>query len=301
MASGFIFNIQRYSIHDGPGIRTTVFFKGCPLRCVWCHNPEGLSPEPELSLNESRCLGCGECRRACARANQPGGEGPLPRAVVGCQLCGACADACPTGARRLVGRKVTADELLRELWRDQPFYDSSGGGVTFSGGEPLMQPDFLAEALAACRQRGLRTAVDTCGLAPPDKLLTIAAGADVVLYDLKFIDEARHREFTGVPNTLILQNLKRLGAQHHCIWIRVPIVPGINNVPAELESIAGFAAGIQGVQQVNLLPYHRIGLEKSRRLGRVIRAADIQPPSREEMASALEIFQRHGLPVSIGA
>ncbi len=300
MQGGLIFNIQRYSIQDGPGIRTTVFLKGCPLRCAWCHNPEGLSPKPELLVTEARCIGCLECHQACPHAHALPEDRPLPLGMEGCKLCGACVEACPTGARCLVGKELTVSELIEQLLPDQVFYEVSRGGVTFSGGEPLMQPEFLNAALAACRSHGLHTAVDTCGLAPREQVLAMAAQANLVLYDVKLMDEVRHRQVTGVSNRPILDNLLALGEVHECIWVRVPVVPGINDAAADLEALAAFVASVPGVRQVNLLPFHRIGVDKSRRLGRSSPAEQFQPPSAEQMTEAWEIFQKRGFSVTIG-
>ncbi len=294
-ASGLVFNIQKYSVQDGPGIRTTVFLKGCPLRCAWCHNPEGISSKPEIISVQGRCIGCGECRLACPSGASAPGEGALPLRSETCVLCGACVEACPTGARQLVGRQISVPELLETVLRDRIFYEDSGGGVTFSGGEPVSQPEFLRECLLACRAQGLHTAVDTCGLVPTADLLAIAGVTDLFLYDLKLMDEARHREYTGVPNGLILGNLKALGRVHANIWLRVPVVPGLNDAPADLQATARFAATIPGVRQVNVLPFHRTGLSKAARLGQSSRVAEVQPPSALAMREAVEIFQSAGL------
>lgn len=297
---GLVFNIQKYSVQDGPGIRTTVFLKGCPLRCAWCHNPEGMSASAEIIVLEGRCIGCRECCRACPQGTAIAGTGPMPARAEDCRRCGACVVACPAGARRLVGREMSVGQVMDAVWQDRIFYEDSGGGVTFSGGEPLMQFDFLRAALAACRARGLHTAVDTCGFAPTEHLLAIAPLTDLFLYDVKILDEAKHREFTGAPNRLILENLRALGAMHEQIWVRVPVVPGINDAPADLEATARFAAGIPGVRQVNLLPFHRAGLQKSLRLGRTSPVVEIRPPSPNAMADAVDLFRDLGLAARAG-
>jgi pyruvate formate lyase activating enzyme len=300
MQHGLVFNIQKYSVHDGPGIRTTVFLKGCPLHCPWCHNPEGISRRREIVVLESRCLGCGECRLACRYGTVIPGEGALPARSEVCELCGACVEACPTQARQIVGQELSVSQVLETVLQDQIFYEDSGGGVTFSGGEPLSQPDFLRGLLEACRRRGVPTAVDTCGLARAEDVLAVAALTDLFLYDLKFMDDAKHRQYTGVSNGLILENLQALGRSHARIWLRVPIIPGINDDPADLEAAARFAAGIPGVQQVNLLPFHRTGLPKSLRLGQESSLAEVQPPSPAAMNRAVGVFTRAGLVVKQG-
>jgi pyruvate formate lyase activating enzyme len=300
MGSGLVFNIQKYSVHDGPGIRTTVFLKGCPLHCPWCHNPEGIAYRPEIVVLESRCIGCGQCRLACRHGAVSPGEGALPSRIDLCELCGACVEACPTEGRQIVGQERSVGEVLETVLQDRVFYEESGGGVTFSGGEPLSQPEFLMELLVSCRERGLHTAVDTCGLARVDHLLAIAPLTDLFLYDLKFIDDAKHAHYTGVSNAVILSNLQALGGAHAQIWLRIPVIPGINDSQADLEAAARFAASIPTVRQVNLLPFHRNGLPKARRLGRDDTLAEVQPPSSEGMERARAPFASLGLAVQTG-
>ena len=290
MLTGRVFNVQRFSVHDGPGIRTTVFLKGCPLACAWCHNPEGMSLAPEIVRNESRCIACGACHAACAFGNDPSR----------CVRCGACAEACPTGARQLAGRDVDVDDLLGELLRDRPFFDESGGGVTLSGGEPLLQAAFAAALLAALRGQGVHAALDTSGFAPRDALLTVAPLADLVLYDVKLVDDARHRAATGVPSEPILDNLRALAAIHPAIWLRVPVIPGINDDDANLAAIARLAAELPGIARVHLLPYHRAGVAKFARLAKDCTAGDIAPPGTERMDDVSRVFAAAGLDVRIG-
>lgn len=300
MAHGVVFNIQRYSVHDGPGIRTTVFLKGCPLECAWCHNPEGISPRREMVVMEGRCMECGECRTVCPFGQELTEDGPLPVSDTRCTLCGACVEVCPTGARQVVGREMTVSEVLAEIRKDRVFIEESGGGVSFSGGEPLMQPAFLAALLTDCRAEGLHTAVDTCGMVRTEELLKIAALTDLFLYDLKLMDDARHLQYTGVSNRVILENLRALGGVHSRIWVRVPLVPGVNDDRPSLESMAQFVAGVPGVRQVNVLPFHRTGLAKARRVGRTDQLEGVATPSAAAVEDALAVFRERGLDARAG-
>lgn len=302
MHSGLIFNIQRYSLHDGPGIRTTVFLKGCPLRCLWCHNPEGMGPGPEILCNPSRCLACGRCREECpARGAGPlGQEGRSESEFQRCTCCGACAQTCPAEARRFVGRRMTAAEVLAEILRDRVFHEDSGGGVTFSGGEPLMQPQFLMALLEACRNCEIHAAIDTSGYVRQEDLLAAARLANLVLYDLKILDDERHRQYTGVSNRLILENLRALGQMHRNIWVRMPLVPGVNDAPRDLEEVVRLAALIPGVRQVNLLPYHATGAAKFARLGKTYPGGDLVPTTAELVEQTAARLQDLGVPVISG-
>jgi pyruvate formate lyase activating enzyme len=300
MECGLVFNIQRYSVNDGPGIRTTVFLKGCPLCCAWCHNPEGMQPRPEIVVVESRCRVCGECREACPLADTTAGEGPLPPRNADCLQCGACVDACPTGARQMVGRVLSVDEVLREALKDRVFYDDSGGGITVSGGEPLAQPRFLLALLEACRGAALQAVLDTTGFGGLEHLLAAARLSDLVLYDLKAFDADLHLRLTGVSNRRILENLKSLDREHGNVWIRLPIVPGFNDNPNDLRRLAEFVGGLRCVTRVSLLPFHRTGLHKFARLGLRHGLDGVETPSAEVMASVQGVFKGLGVPTSIG-
>lgn len=285
---GRIFNIQRYSLQDGPGLRTTVFLKGCPLSCAWCHNPESQDLGKAFLKHEERCIACGSCFDAC-------GPGEVPS-----DCPEACVDACPTGARQLLGRDVDVDELLEDLLRDRLFFDQSGGGVTLSGGEPLLQPTFVKAMLAALRQRGVHTALDTCGLGRREDLLEAAALSDLVLFDLKHMDDAQHRRWTGAGNGTILANLEALGVVHSQIWIRVPVIPGVNDDLENLEATARFVSAIPGVRRLDLLPYHSTGTAKFRRLGREYSLEQVPSPTAERMAGLADLFRAHGITATIG-
>ncbi len=305
-SSGLVTNIQKYSLHDGPGIRTTVFLKGCPLHCAWCHNPENISRKSEIIIYEARCIRCGQCFEVCPQRKD---KTPAPadsanitpaRPPVDCTLCGACAEACPTGARSLLGHLMEVDQLLAEILADRVFYEESQGGVTFSGGEPLLQFEFLKAVLQACREQGLHTAVDTCGFAPWEHLHELVPLTNLFLYDLKFFDDAQHREYTGVSNRLIFDNLRALAQMHPAIWLRIPIIPGVNNSAGELQAMARLAAKLPGLQQVNVLPYHKTGVQKFRRLGQPYTLPDTAPPSSGQMETSAQIFRAQGLTVKVG-
>jgi pyruvate formate lyase activating enzyme len=298
--TGLVFNLQKYSVHDGPGIRTTVFLKGCPLGCAWCHNPESISPRREMIVLPQRCTACGECRAVCPFGASLAGAGCLPPRPEPCTLCAACVDACPTGARQIVGRTMTVAEVMTAVLKDRIFYDDSGGGVTISGGEPLAQPGFLLSLAQALHAAGIHVALDTTGFGCPDHLLAAAEFSDLVLYDLKAFDERRHQELTGVSNLGILQNLKALDAAHRRIWIRIPVVPGFNDDLEELEKIGALVAGLRSVALVNLLPFHRSGLHKYERLGWKPALSGVVAPSAAAMEQVAAVFRRQGLPTRVG-
>jgi pyruvate formate lyase activating enzyme len=294
--------VQRFSIHDGPGIRTTVFFKGCPLQCRWCHNPESQAAQPEIMLWPDRCIGCQACLAACRHgAIRADGEGRRPITnTAQCVACGACVKVCYADAREMVGWTPTVGEVLSLVARDVAFYDRSGGGATFSGGEPLAQPAFLLALLRGCRTHGIHTTLDTCGHAPWPVLDRVRSLVDLFLYDLKTVDDVRHRRLTGVSNGLILDNLRALSERGHQIVVRVPVVPGVNDDVESLAAIAAFAAGLPHLAGVDLLPYHPTARDKYRRLGRIYDLGDVPPPSQDRLAALAAPLRRRGLRIKIG-
>ncbi|MBN2206455.1 MAG: glycyl-radical enzyme activating protein [Candidatus Aminicenantes bacterium] len=298
MSTGVVFDVQRYALHDGPGIRTTVFLKGCPLRCLWCHNPEGQLGDPELVVRPERCLAeCRACLSACPEKAIRKKAGRVRVDAGACRSCGACAEVCPTGALELAGRRISAADAVAEAARDAVFFEESGGGVTFSGGEPLAQPEFLEEMLKACRDRGLATAVDTCGYVPYEILERIEPLTDLFLYDLKVMDAAKHLKLTGADNALILDNIKRLVRSGARVVVRIPVVPGVNDDEDNIVRTAAFLKSLDSPPPVRLLLYHRLGCVKSRRLlrGRVGRvfpfqtAADMERVRRRYASLGLEV------------
>ncbi len=271
-----IFDIQKCSFIDGPGIRTTVFFKGCNLKCKWCHNPESQSPNREMMIQSKKCVGCGKCLEKC------------PNKFASCDLCGKCTIYCPALAREIVGKEYTVDQVLSEILLDKQFYLSSGGGATFSGGECMLRADFLVELLKKCKGNGVHTAIDTAGCVPYDSFLKVLPYTDLILYDVKCFSEELHIQGTGVSNRLILKNLERLSQETDCeIIVRIPVIPGYNTANEELSSMAKFLASLR-IKAVELLPYHTMGNYKYQTLGREPIVYDL--PTEENMAYYKKLF-----------
>jgi pyruvate formate lyase activating enzyme len=301
MSQGLVFDIKRYSINDGPGIRVTIFLKGCPLRCRWCHNPESISPKIQKLFAAAKCIGCGECCRVCpeqACLMTPGG---VLTDFSLCTLCGKCAEVCPTLATEMSGRFYSVCDLLGVIEKERPFFDHSGGGVTFSGGEPLLEPDFLVAALDACGRRNIHRAVDTSGYANTETLLRVAEHTDLFLYDLKMMDPAKHKLYTGVDNRLILENLAALADSGAAIQIRVPLIGGINDDDASIVQTAAFVAGLHGEKKlVSLLPFHGVAKGKDIKLGQARNLEEFGEPSPATLSRVTNLFAEHGLTASVG-
>ena len=264
---GIVFDIQRGSIHDGPGIRTTVFLKGCPLRCIWCHNPEAAQPGPQLCFQERRCADCGRCVPACTR----GAHFFLNRRHAihfdRCEACGACVLGCDYSALRIVGSELPAENVMKEVRADIDFYRASGGGITLSGGEPLLQPEFARELLLLCKEAGIHTCVETSGFAAAPIFERTIPYIDLLLFDYKLTDAALHRQYTGVSYELILQNLDTAYRAGVPIVLRCPLIPGINDNDAHLRGIADLNARYPRLQGVEIMPYHNLGISKSQAIG----------------------------------
>lgn len=286
--TGLVFNVQRFSIHDGPGVRTTVFMKGCPLRCAWCHNPESQARGETFVRLGHRCMRCGRCSDDELADPVVSGRGRHDVAL------------CPTGALQAVGDTTTVADLVQAVVRDRVFFDESGGGVTFSGGEPLQQAAFVAEAMRDLRADGVHTALDTCGFARWDDLRAVAAHADLVLYDLKVIDDARHRAATGASNRIILDNLRALSCVHANIRIRVPVIPGVNDDEANVAATCALLRELPGVDRVDLLPFHATGAAKFARVGLDDAMAGTVPPAPGHLEALAAHLRAAGLTTTIG-
>jgi pyruvate formate lyase activating enzyme len=301
MHTGLIFDIKRYSINDGPGIRATIFFKGCPLRCAWCHNPESFTRQVQKLYTESRCIGARDCIAVC-----PNNALTLtPQGIItdneACQLCGKCAEVCPTKAIEMSGQLYTAEQIMEAIAKEELLFDQSGGGVTFSGGEPMLQYEFLLELLKACGERGYHRCVDTSGQTETDKLLEVAKYTDLFLYDLKLLDPEKHLKYTGVSNEKILYNLRELAKTGANINIRIPFIGNVNTDISTVEETTRFVASLNGDKKiVNLLPYHNIAAHKYKKMGLSYEEGIMKEPTKGEIGKAIELFSKYELNVIIG-
>lgn len=295
---GLITNIQKCSVHDGPGIRTTVFFKGCPLECKWCHNPETQSYKTDIMHSAEKCTLCNTCISKCT-AGAISFDGPsISYDSNKCTMCELCVDFCPNSCIEITGKKIKSRELLSHIEKDIPFYEESGGGVTFSGGEAMTQIDFLHEAISLCKSSHIHVAVDTCGHAPSENFEKIANLTDLFLYDIKHMDSGIHKEYTGVSNELILKNIRLLSKLGCKIQLRIPLIEGFNTGDKNINETASFAKEI-GIKGVSLLSYHSIGNYKYPRLG-MGDAIQFEKPSDERLQKIKSIFEEYGLNVKIG-
>ncbi|UYP01191.1 glycyl-radical enzyme activating protein [Oceanotoga sp. DSM 15011] len=293
-----VINIQKYSIHDGPGIRTTVFLKGCPLKCWWCHNPESQNFGRELLFYDERCVGCGKCVKRCPNDAISIING-LAITDERCVLCGNCVDFCVNNAREIVGENMSTTEVFDQIIKDEMFYEESSGGITFSGGEPLMHPDFLLEILKKCKSRDIHVAIDTSGYAPWDNFEKIIDYVDLFLYDLKHMDEDKHLKYMGVSNDLVFENLKKLSSFGKEIYIRMPLIHNINDYDKNIMNCIEFLKNIK-FSQLNILPYHKMGKDKYRRLNMKTYMEELESPSDERILEIKKMFEDSGIKVKIG-
>ncbi|HSW36053.1 MAG TPA: glycyl-radical enzyme activating protein [Candidatus Limnocylindrales bacterium] len=294
METGTIYNIQRFSLHDGPGVRTTVFLKGCPMQCCWCHNPEGISRDRQLLIKGLKCLGCQACMAVC-----PQGAISFHASTVlidqgRCSLCMRCTEECPAAAIEFAGKEVSVDELIDEVVKDRIIYEESAGGVTFSGGEPLYQPEFLLALLQRLKNEDIHTVVDTSGYAEWSVLEAVAGWTDLFLFDLKMVDLTGSLHYTGVSNEVILQNLKKLAQRGCSIQVRMPLVPTVND-DSDSIILAGEFLQQLGLTEVQLLPYHNLGVGKYKSLGQNYKLAGLEPPSPDTMLRIKKTLMQYGL------
>ena len=292
--SGIVSDIQRCSVHDGPGLRTTVFLKGCPLACPWCHNPESQRAIPDTLFDEQKCIQCGACRTACPRGAIDLAS-PLRLDREQCDGCGLCAAACPARALTICGQRMPVHVVVQIIERDRPFYETSGGGVTLSGGEPTFQPEFAATLLAKCRSRGIRTAIQTAGWCSPEALESLLRHTNLVLFDLKTMNPEQHQRVLGKPLAPVIARVRQIAESGRRLLVRVPVVPGFNDDGASLDSILSFAAEV--TDQVAFIAYHRLGAAKYRRLGREDPMGHTGEPRPEVLRQAAALAAANGLTV----
>jgi len=301
VAKGTIFDIKRYAIHDGPGIRTTIFLKGCSLRCQWCQNPEGQETNPEIILRSSRCAReCSECVSVCPQdaISKDGNYIKIDKDK--CDLCAKCEDVCVYEALEVVGREVTVQEVMNEIEKDKVFFDESGGGITFSGGEPLMQRDFLEVLLKEIRKKDIHVTLDTSGYVSFEDLDRISDKVDLFLYDLKTMDDEKHEKYTGVSNKLILENLSKLAERRKSVAVRIPLISGINDDDQSIHMFVDYLQSLKNIKQIDLLSYHRGGSEKHKRLRKKGSPRTFQTPSDERIEEIKKILSDAGFSVKAG-
>ncbi|UCB59269.1 MAG: glycyl-radical enzyme activating protein [Thermoplasmatales archaeon] len=296
--NGLIFDIKRFAVHDGPGIRTTIFLKGCPLSCWWCHNPEGLSNSQEIIYYDYKCMNCDKCINICQQNALEEKNNKIVRNHKICTSCGNCVEICPTASQQIIGQKISAENTIKEIEKDRIFFETSNGGVTFSGGEPLMQHEFLKETLKLCKKRSIHTALDTSGFCHSDVFNTLIKFNDLFLYDLKIIDDQQHKKYTGVSNKKIIKNLDILQEKEKDIIIRFTIVKGITDTKENLRDIINLVSSFEKIKGIDLLPFHNVN-EKYQRIGKQNKLKDIKPPSSNDIKRIKKQFEQKDLNVRI--
>jgi len=301
MSESLIFDIKRYAINDGPGIRVVIFFKGCNLHCAWCHNPESISAKVEKMYAPAKCIKCGSCVEACPEnAITLTAEGIITDPEL-CKICGKCAEVCPTKAIEMSGKVMSVPEIMNIIEKERIFFDQSGGGVTFSGGEPLVHTKMLIKLLDECGKRGIHRAVDTAGNVSTETILEVAKRTDLFLYDVKMMDSGLHRDWTNAGNKKILENLIVLANAGKHIIIRIPLIGGINDTDKNIELTAKFISELAGEKKlVHLLPYHNIAQNKYMKLGKSDDFEKLKEPGKESLANAISIFEAYGIKASVG-
>ena len=301
--TGTIFDIKRFAVHDGPGIRTTVFFKGCPLRCMWCHNPESMRIQRQIVFFENKCIGCGECFKRCPNGAVEATPEGRKYYKSKCALCGTCVEYCYAEATVMQGKIATVDEVIDEVKKDMPFYENSNGGVTLSGGEPTMQPEFCIAVLEASKKANMHTALDTSGYTKTEVLKEILKYVDLVLYDIKLMDPQEHKKYTGVSNELIISNLMEIDSLEIPIEIRIPVIPGVNDTEDNLSRLCKLVNSVKSIERIRLLPYHRLGEGKYSRLEMEYKLKELEPPNKAKMEELVQFIKSRltrDIPVSSG-
>lgn len=295
-----LFAIKRYALHDGPNIRTTIFFKGCPLSCHWCHNPEGIDYAIKIVSLDNKCIGCGECVDNCPEnaLQLPGKK--VFRDLARCNSCQSCVDTCPALAHEPTGQEMSTEQLLAEIKKDLPFYDQSGGGVTISGGEPLWQPEGLLSLLRECGTLGIHRTVDTSGFAPTKTLMQVADHTELFLFDLKLMDNKQHQYFTGVANDLILKNLKTLAKAGQPTRVRIPLISKINDDEPNIRATGTFVAECNDIQGIDVLPYHSAATAKYKKIGTEYKGEHFKAPSREKITRTVQLLKQYISDVRVG-
>lgn len=285
---GTIFNIQHFSVQDGPGIRSTVFFKGCPLECVWCHNPESHFPSPEIACYPDKCIDCGNCVSECPQMLHAISNGKHSFIRKGCANCGKCVIQCYAGALEIIGKEVTAEQIISDVLQDRIFYNNTNGGITISGGEPMMQPKFAIELARLAKENGLHVCLETSGYCSSDYLLEIARYTDLFLYDYKISDETLHEKYTGVSNNIIIENLLLLDKNGSKTVLRCPIISDINLNSAHFKGIATLANSLKNIQYINILLYHPLGISKKQQLGKTLTYTNAEFLKEDEVRMYIE-------------
>lgn len=298
MTDGFVFNIQRYSVHDGPGIRTVVFLNGCPMRCAWCSNPESWDIKPTISFNDKVCVRCGECAISCKKGAITFKDGPIFNASR-CDNCGICEENCVGSSIKIFGKLISSDEVINEALKDKQFYARSGGGLTLSGGEALMQPKFTKEILQKAKMVGLNTNIETTAFASREIIEDVLCLSDLIFCDFKHIDDEIHKRFTGQGNALILDNIRFMSENGYPLVLRIPLIPGFNDDEETLRKMAKFIGSLKGIRRVGLLPYHNYGKGKYELLKKKY-PWDVEKLSDEEITKAASIIRTCGYDLEIG-